>query len=181
MKTKFLYLCMICLLFYNKAQSQMKPSKANKSSTQFYTLQDFKSVEKYDTHVHINTYDTAFINLAKADNFKLLTVNVNPSTYPSIDNQENVSLELIKSFPEQVAYATTFTVKDWGTDLWLPQTLAYLKNSFSKGAIGVKVWKNIGMELRDKDGKFVMVNDARLDPVFDFIEKKQCYSYWTFR
>ncbi|WP_291401447.1 amidohydrolase family protein [Daejeonella sp.] len=171
MKTKFLYLCMIGSLFCGDAQSQMKPSKANKSSTKFYTLQDFKSVEKYDTHVHINTYDTAFINLAKADNFKLLTVNVNPSTYPSVDNQENVSLELIKSFPEQVAYATTFTVKDWGTDLWLPQTLAYLKNSFSKGAIGVKIWKNIGMELRDKDGKFVMVNDARLDPVFDFIEK----------
>ncbi|KAI9550495.1 putative uncharacterized oxidoreductase [Daphnia sinensis] len=62
-------------------------------------------------------------------------------------------------------------MKDWGTDLWLPQTLAYLKNSFSKGAIGVKIWKNIGMELRDADGKFVMVNDARLDPVFDFIEK----------
>lgn len=171
MKTKFLYLCMISMLFHGASQAQSKPSKVAKSSSQFYSMQDFKLVEKYDTHVHINTYDTAFINLAKEDNFKLLTVNVNPSTYPSVDNQENVALSLINNFPEQVAYATTFTMKDWGTDLWLPQTLAYLKNSFSKGAIGVKIWKNIGMELKDKDGKFVMVNDARLDPVLDFIEK----------
>lgn len=171
MKAKVLCFCALSVFFQNCTQTQKTSSSKDSSSSEFYTIDDFKSVEKYDTHVHINVYDTAFINLAKEDNFKLLTVNVNPSSYPTVDDQENVALEMIKTYPERVAYATTFTVKDWGTDKWLPQTLAYLKASFEKGAIGVKIWKNIGMELRDKDGKFVMVNDPRIDPVLDFIEK----------
>ena len=171
MKAKFLCFCGLSIFFQNCTQTQKTSSAEDSSSSGFYSADDFKSVEKYDTHVHINAYDTAFINLAKEDNFKLLAVNVNPSSYPTVEDQENVALEVIKTFPEQVAYATTFTVKDWGTDKWLPQTLAYLKSSFEKGAIGVKIWKNIGMELRDKDGKFVMVNDPRIDPVLDFIEK----------
>lgn len=170
MRVKFGFFYSLIFIFNLSAQAQIKNPR-NKPTTLFYSLEDFKSVEKYDTHVHINTYDTAFLNLAKADNFKLLTVNVNPSSYPSVVNQENIALEVINNFPGQIKYATTFTVSDWGTDKWLPQTIAYLKNSFSKGAIGVKIWKNIGMELRDVDGKFVMVNDARFDPVFDFIEQ----------
>ncbi len=39
------------------------------------------------------------------------------------------------------------------------------------GAIGVKVWKNIGMVERDKDGNFIMIDNARFDPVIDFIRK----------
>jgi hypothetical protein len=39
-------------------------------------VDDFKTVEKYDIHVHINVDDTTFIKQAKEDNFRLLTVNV---------------------------------------------------------------------------------------------------------
>ena len=171
MKTKLLILCALSISFQNCTQTQKTASSEDNSTAEFYSVDDFKSVEKYDTHVHINVYDTAFINLAKADNFKLLTVNVHPTSKNPAEVQQNVALEMIKTYPEQLAYATTFDVNNWGTDKWLPQTLAYLKNSFEKGAIGVKIWKNIGMELRDKDGKFVMVNDPRIDPVLDFIEK----------
>ena len=36
----------------------------------------------------------------------------------------------------------------------------------TQGAVGVKIWKNIGMELRDPDGSYVMPDDPRLEPVF---------------
>ena len=32
----------------------------------------------------------------------------------------------------------------------IEETIACLKNSFSKGAIAVKVWKNVGMGLKDQ-------------------------------
>ena len=38
---------------------------------------------------------------------------------------------------------------------------AYIKNSISNGAIAVKVWKNIGFFLKDKNGKLVM--DVTID------------------
>jgi predicted TIM-barrel fold metal-dependent hydrolase len=44
-----------------------------------------------------------------------------------------------------------------------------LKKSFSEGAVAVKIWKNIGMDLRDENGDFVMVDNARLDPILDYL------------
>ncbi|MEI9920209.1 MAG: hypothetical protein WDO14_15650 [Bacteroidota bacterium] len=41
-----------------------------------YTLNDFKDVKKVDTHFHFDAEDSVLINLAKEDNFVLLTINV---------------------------------------------------------------------------------------------------------
>ena len=53
----------------------------------------------------------------------------------------------------------------------LRRQLPALKDSFSKGAIAVKVWKNIGMELKDNDNNFVMIDHPKFEPVFDFLVK----------
>lgn len=34
----------------------------------------------------------------------------------------------------------------------------------------MNVWKNIGMQFQDKNGHFVMIDDPKFDPIFDFIE-----------
>jgi predicted TIM-barrel fold metal-dependent hydrolase len=38
------------------------------------------------------------------------------------------------------------------------------------GASGIKIWKNIGMELLDSTGRYIMVDDPVFKPVFDYIE-----------
>jgi len=160
------------VFFYKIVNNQKKNSLGEENSTsKFYTVDDFKTVVKYDTHVHINVEDTTFIQLANEDNFRFLTVNDNTSDYPHIEDQRSIALSLVKAYPDRLAFATTFTVKNWGKDEWQTQTLDYLKESFEKGAIAVKIWKNIGMELTDKNGKFVMIDDPRFDPILDFIER----------
>jgi hypothetical protein len=84
----------------------------------------------------------------------MLTVNVN-SGMP-VEEQRHIALKLVKEFPDQLHFATAFGLNNWGTDSWLPHTIAYLKASFDQGAIGVKIWKNIGMELKDANGKFIV-------------------------
>jgi len=169
-KYKFLFILTFCAFFGFSSGAQNR-STSGKTKSEFYTKEDFKNVEKFDAHVHLNIYDTTFISQARRDNLRLLTVNVNPAYYPSVEEQENVALRMVKDFPDRLAYATTFTVENWGTKEWLPQTLSYLENSFKQGAIAVKIWKNIGMGLKDKNGKFVMIDDARFDQVLDMIEK----------
>ncbi len=173
MKLKGLCFCVFCILLQNCTQTTKNSPDEVNSKSEFYTADDFKTVEKYDVHAHINVVDSAFINQAKEDNLHLLTVNVDvlAPNEPPIEDQRKVALELVKAYPDRVNFATTFSLKDWGSDKWQPQTLAYLKESFENGAKAVKVWKNIGMELRDKNGKFVMIDDPRFDPVLDFIEK----------
>lgn len=161
----------LALAVFLQACSPSGNTGSEQESSEFYTFDDFKKVEKYDTHVHINTFDTTFIQLAKEDNFRLLTLNVNTSSYPTVQEQQDIAIKMVKAYPEEVAWVTAFNLDDWGTDKWLPQTLTHLKKSFENGAIGVKVWKNIGMEQQDKNGKFVMIDDPRFDPVIDLIEK----------
>lgn len=149
-----------------------KDSVSSTSDAEYYSVDNFKTIKKYDTHVHLNVYDSTFIKQAEADNFRLLAVNVNPAYYPPIREQQSIALRLIKTYPGRLAYATTFSVADWNSDDWQQKTLSYLRESFDKGAIAVKVWKNIGMELRDKNGKFVMIDNPKFDPIFDYLEQK---------
>lgn len=167
------YLCLTigCMLLQNCTQNKSGRSGKEDAKDEFYTMADFDKVEKYDTHVHLNIFDSTFIKQAQADNFRLMTVNVNTSYYPSVADQQTVALQLTKAFPDRIKYATAFSLDDWGTPKWQPQTLAYLANSFKNGAVAVKIWKNIGMALKDKNGKFVFIDDPRFDPILDFIEK----------
>ena len=139
---------------------------------EYYTINDFTSVEKYDVHVHLNTNAASFIKQSEEDNFKLITINVDVSSeFPSIEEQEALAIEISERFPGTVNYACTFSVKNFNENTWVEETIASLKDSFSKGAIAVKVWKNIGMELIDSNNNFVMIDHPKFEPVFDFLVK----------
>lgn len=166
---KTIYLPVLALIMASCTQNKAN-SDQTKDAESFYTMEDFDKVEKYDTHVHISVDDSTFIKQAEKDNLRLLTVNVNSGT-KLINEQQDVALRLVAKYPDRIAYATTFDMKGWGEPDWQAKTLAYLKESFEKGAIGVKIWKNLGMEVKDKNGKFIMVDDPSIDPIIDFIEK----------
>jgi len=173
------FLCLLALSVFSgwterrKSVSGTEYQKSAKENAdeQYYSEADFHNVKKFNTHVHISVFDSTFIKQAASDNFGLLTVNVaSPSASP-IDKQQEVALSLVKAFPENILYATTFSVDSFNAEDWQQKTFDYLKASFQKGAIAVKVWKNIGMELKDRNGKFVMIDNPAFDPIIDFIEK----------
>ena len=148
----------------------MQVEKVSMSKAEaYYTLKDYASVKKFDIHIHINTAESIFIKQAKKDNFRFLDiVDDRPFGLPMAE-QQKIAIVHQKEFPEQMAFATTFSVKDWNSKDWAEKTITGIKYSFSNGARAVKIWKNIGMDLRDKNGKFVMLDDPRLDPVFDYL------------
>lgn len=132
---------------------------------EYYTIDDFVFVEKYDGHLHLNTHGESFVRQSEEDNFKLITINVDvASDFPTVEQQQDFAVQQLKKFPKSVHFASTFSVKNFDEANWLKETIAFLKNSFSAGAIAVKVWKNIGMELKDIDGNFVMIDHPVFDP-----------------
>lgn len=172
---QFKFLNLLPLLFigftFGKAPKDNGLVGIESKSEVYYSLEDFKLVKKFDIHIHINTDETAFINQAQEDNFQFLDiVDDRPFGLP-MDEQQKFAILHLKNFPDRMAFATTFSVKDWSNKDWIENTITDLDNSFSKGAIAVKIWKNIGMDLRDESGKFVMVDNPRLEPVLDFLVK----------
>src|SRR4051812_48033696 len=137
-----------------------------------YTMSDYDHVAKIDTHMHLHNPEAGFVEAARAQKFKVLTINVDYPDFPPIDEQFRVALALHTVFPAEVAFAGTFSVSDFESPGWLERTERRIDAAMAAGAVGIKVWKNVGMQLRDSTGKLVMLDDARLKPVFDYMESR---------
>ncbi len=138
-----------------------------------YTMADFDKVPKIDAHLHLHgASQDAYLALARRDNFRALTINVDYPDFPPLETQRRVASAAAHAHPEQLAWAATFATKDFERPGWSQATLKDLDGALADGAVGVKVWKNIGMELRDRQGKLVMVDDPRLQPVFAGLEQR---------
>ncbi len=140
----------------------------------FYTSKDFSAVRKIDSHIHINSNKGYFEEAAIQDNFILLTFGVDHSDSASVRKQQDDALFSVGKYPGRVFYGPTFffDTAGWGTESWSRKIISQLDKDLSGGAISVKIWKNIGMTVRDRSGKFIMVDDPGLGPVIDFIKSK---------
>ncbi len=136
-----------------------------------YTLEDFPQVAKIDAHVHVHGVADRFMAQAVADNFRILTIDVDYPDYPPIREQQRDAVSLRKRYPGRVAFATTFSVGDFQSPGWGADTVRDVADAVAQGAVGVKMWKNIGMTLRDPDGRYVMPDDARFAPVLAYIDR----------
>jgi predicted TIM-barrel fold metal-dependent hydrolase len=140
----------------------------------YYSEEDYPSVLKIDSHIHINSDDGAFEDQAAKDNFLLITLNVDHSDSSGIRKQYNYAVSASKKHSGRVFYAPTFLFDTigWGTEAWSTKIISQLEKDIADGAIAVKIWKNVGMTVRDRNGKFIMVDDPGLDKVIEFIISK---------
>lgn len=127
---------------------------------------DFASIEKIDAHIHIRYNGPEVAQQAAADNFTLLSIIV--SNY-DIPWQQTFIARQRELAPECFKYLTSFPLEGWDEPDWQEKTIEHLRREFANGALGVKFWKNIGMEFRDKDGDLISLDDPKFDPIIDFI------------
>ena len=162
----------ILILIYS-CMNVKSPDAGNQDSIQeFYTQEDFQSVPKIDAHMHIQNYaDTVFINQAQEDNFQFLNLNVFKSGGKPIEEQQKFSVEMVQTFPGRNAWVTTFSLDNFNKEGWQDEAITYIKKSVQNGAVGVKVWKNIGFFLKDENAKLVMIDHPRFDPILDYLAK----------
>jgi len=142
------------------------------SNEKFYTSSDFNGVEKCDAHFHYLTYDTSYIVFARSLNFKILTP-VWDGEEVSVKDQISVASAIKKACPGDFAFFGTFDADSVNS----PGFSAYARRSIidfmDAGASGLKIWKNIGMVIRDSTGKFIMIDDPLFDPLFSFLVREE--------
>jgi predicted TIM-barrel fold metal-dependent hydrolase len=136
----------------------------------YYARSDFRRVGKIDAHMHIHGEAARFMAQAMHDNFRILTINVDYPDFPPIAEQQRAAASLRHRYPGRVAFAATFSVQNFEAPDWSDSALHQLDAALEQGAVGVKIWKNIGMSLRDSDGRYVMPDDPRLEPIIARLE-----------
>lgn len=134
-----------------------------------YAMADFATVRKFDAHVHANDRDTALLQQARADNFGLLSINVDYPDFPSLQDQHAIALAQAQQDPGRFYWATTFSMKGYGSEGWPGQVTAALDRDVADGARAVKVWKNIGMVEKDAQGRAIMLDDPGLSAVAEHV------------
>jgi predicted TIM-barrel fold metal-dependent hydrolase len=142
------------------------------SAVPSYTAADFVHVRKFDAHVHANTGDHRFLDIAAKDGFELLSINVDYPDFPKLETQAKVAHELQAADPKRFHYLTTFSMQGFGGPNWTADTIRHIDSEIARGAVGVKVWKNIGMVERDAQHKLIMLDDPRFDGVMSHLEEK---------
>jgi hypothetical protein len=140
---------------------------------EYYSIHDYENVEKIDAHFHIYTAENNSIEQAKSDNFKLVAINTFSDNCERVADVQKQSTELLKNNPDDFSYTTTFCLDGWDDSTWVENTILWIDKCVSEGAIAVKVWKNIGMEFRDKDSVLIMIDDPRFDAIFKHLSEKE--------
>ncbi|MEP6899737.1 MAG: amidohydrolase family protein [Rhodanobacter sp.] len=141
------------------------------AGSDIYTVADFARVKKFDAHVHSNTSSPAFLEQARADGFELLSINVDYPDFPSLSLQHAASLAQAAKDPAHFHWATTFSMKGFGTVGWAARVNAGLARDVANGALAVKIWKNVGLGEKDAKGRLIMLDDPGLAPVAEQVRR----------
>jgi len=156
-------------LAFSVVAATPSPSAPDAAAADSYSMADFPRVRKYDAHVHANNLDAAFLEQARADGFELMSINVDYPDFPSLAKQHAAALALAAKDPQHFHWATTFSMKGFGTPGWSEKVDAKLSRDVAKGALAVKIWKNVGLAEKDADGKLIMLDDPGLAPVAEHV------------
>jgi predicted TIM-barrel fold metal-dependent hydrolase len=137
-----------------------------------YAASDFARLPKVDAHVHVNTDTGEFLSIAAKDGFELLSINVDYPDFPPMDRQADIAHKLAAADPRHFHFVTTFSMKGFGNADWTANTIRHIDAEIQRGALGVKVWKNIGMVEKNAQGRLIMLDDSGFDGVMNHLEQR---------
>ena len=156
--------------------AQSSPAASAGTEEDRMSAEELAAMPKIDAHTHISGLaredEPAFFAKLAGHNMKWLTICTRGLNWPRMQKQIDLAERLQPLYPERVAWATSFDLASWGRPDWEQAALQTIQSSFEQGAVAVKVWKEIGMELKDPDSSYVMIDDPRFDPILDFMESR---------
>ena len=140
------------------------------------TVDQVMKMPKIDAHAHIGAIGPghldAFIAFLDRYNLRWLNICVGGMNWPRLQKQIESAQQLHRAHPERLAWASSFNLTNWGQPDWAKGATDTVASGFAGGAVAVKIWKDVGMVLKDPDGRYVMADDARMDPVLDAVERQ---------
>ncbi len=132
------------------------------------TLPDFP---KIDIHTHIST-DAAYLREVMDElRLKMFTVCNEGLKVDRLKMQIEAAAEITKAHPRYYAWCTTFGFDGMYDPGWTGRVVEALSTDFDRGALAVKVWKEIGMQVKDPAGRFVQIDDPIFDPILAAIAR----------
>jgi predicted TIM-barrel fold metal-dependent hydrolase len=151
------------------AQTQPSASAPAKPADDEKALRAFAAIHPIDVHVHVFKTDPAFQKMLERLHVKLLNILVVDDTLPyrkQLQPQIDDARALVRSSRGHVALCTTFDPYKFDSASFAADTIQQIDRDFAQGAVAVKIWKNIGMEIKNSGGQYIMDDDAKFGPIY---------------
>lgn len=131
----------------------------------------FADIRKIDVHSHIFEDVPAFHDLFRRLNVRTINVCV-PGGDGHLETMNRAALQLYRREPTLYPFTTTFDVTGRDAPGYVERVIAWLDAAFANGAVAVKIWKEIGIEIRNRDGKFILPDDPLFDPIYAHLARR---------
>jgi predicted TIM-barrel fold metal-dependent hydrolase len=132
-------------------------------------LKDFTALDPIDAHAHAFQNDPAFFAMFKKLNLHIVDIIV-------VDDQNPQSKELpvlseaawkfVRGSDGRGILCTTFDPYKLNDRGFAESSKRWLNKEFDQGAIAVKIWKNIGMEIKDAKGNYILPDNSVFAPIY---------------
>ena len=129
---------------------------------------DIRALSKIDVHAHYRSDHPDLAPTLAAWNARAVLVNVTGSER-RIDEKWRDFVALRDAHPDRFYLVATFDPFRFDEPDFVAKTIDQLRAQIAAGAKGVKVWKDIGMELKDAQGRHVQIDHPRFQPIWDFL------------
>jgi predicted TIM-barrel fold metal-dependent hydrolase len=142
------------------------------ASDQSALLKAFAEMNPIDAHVHLYKDDPAFGALLVRLKLRILDVCLIDDRDPyfkAIEPQRADVLKVVHSTAGRAVLCTTFSPYDFEKPGFSERAIRQLNQDFTEGAVAVKIYKTIGMEIKTKAGKYLMPDDPAFEPVYEDI------------
>ena len=125
-------------------------------------------MEPIDTHVHAFKTDPAFTDLMTRLQLHVLDICVADThgIYGNLATELARAKDFVGANSGHARLCVTFDPFTFQQKDFAQNTVKKLHQEFAEGAVAVKIWKNIGMELKTPDGKYVMPDDPAFEPIY---------------
>jgi predicted TIM-barrel fold metal-dependent hydrolase len=137
-------------------------------------LQQFAAINPVDVHVHAFKSDPEITTLMTRLRLQVLDICVadRHGIYADLPTEVARAKGFVRSSRSHARLCVTFSPFEFQRQDFAQTTIKQLRKDFTEGAIAVKIWKNIGMELTRPDGSYVMPDDPVFQPIYRAIQQQ---------
>ncbi len=126
--------------------------------------------EIIDAHSHVAASNDQLAAFVQENNLRFIGICVSHMEGTAWRQQREDQYIGAQKSPNNIAWITAIDVPDYTND-WAERQIAILEEDIARGAIGCKLWKNIGMMLKKPDGSFLHLDDDIFEPVYNWLEQ----------
>jgi len=132
-------------------------------------LPQFAALDPIDTHTHAFQDAPALYAMLKRLNLHTLDITLVDDFDPELKDlakERKDAWTVVHHSDGYIAMCSTFDPFKYNQPGFAANANRIINEDFSNGAVAVKIWKNVGMEIKDAKGNYIMPDNPVFEPIF---------------